>query len=220
MSEEITATTEEYLEGIYKLQQKDDVARTSDLVKLLQVAPGTVTNTIERLEREKLVKHVPYKGVQVTDDGRKIALNVIRKHRLLERLLTDILHMGWDKVHNSACKLEHAVTEDLLNSLETILDHPTTCPHGNAIPTTYGGINEEESESLTSLKPGERGLVVRITEEEPELLQYLATLNLKPQAGVEVVEKAPFNGPLTIQVLGVTKALSRDVADIVEVRKI
>lgn len=219
MSKEITAVTEEYLEGIYKLQQTGEAARTSDIVKLLQVAPGTVTNTVERLEREKLVKHVPYKGVKVTEEGRKIALNVIRKHRLLERLLTDILHMDWDKVHNAACRLEHGVTEDVVKSLEKTLGNPTTCPHGNSIPTKYGGITEEESESLTSLKLGEKGVVVKITEEEPELLQYLTTLNLRPQASVEVVEKAPFNGPLTIRVLGINRALSREVADIIKVRK-
>jgi DtxR family Mn-dependent transcriptional regulator len=220
LTEEITAVTEEYLEGIYKLQEKDGAARTGDLVKLLQVAPGTVTNTVERLEREKLVKHVPYKGVKLTGEGRKIAIDVIRKHRLLERLLTDILHMDWDKVHNAACRLEHDITEDVVKSLDKTLGHPTTCPHGNSIPTKYGGITEGESESLADLKLGEKGVVVKITEEEPELLHYLKTLNLKPQVRVEVVEKAPFNGPLTIRVLGINQALSRDVAAIIKVRRI
>ena len=220
LTEEITAVTEEYLEGIYKLQEKDGAARTGDLVKLLQVAPGTVTNTVERLEREKLITHVPYKGVKLTEDGRKIAIDVIRKHRLLERLLTDVLHMDWDKVHNVACKLEHDVNEDVVKSLDKTLGHPTTCPHGNSIPTKSGGIIEGESEFLTDLKLGEKGLIVKITEEEPELLQYLKTLNLKPQARVEVVEKAPFNGPLTVRVLGINRALSRDVAAVIKVKKI
>ncbi len=220
LNEEITAVTEEYLEGIYKLQEKDGAARTGDLVKLLQVAPGTVTNTVERLEREKLIKHVPYKGVKLTEEGRRIALDVIRKHRLLERLLTDVLHMDWDKVHSSACRLEHDLTEDVVTSLDETLGHPTTCPHGNSIPTKSGGITEGKSESLTDLKLGEKGLVVKITDEEPKLLQYLKMLNLKPQARVEVLEKAPFNGPLTVRVSGVDRALSRDVASVVKVKKI
>ncbi len=219
MAEEVTAVTEEYLEGIYRLQQRNGVARTSEIVKLLQVVPGTVTNTVERLEREGLVTHKPYKGVKLTEEGRKIALDVIRRHRLSERLLTDILHVGWDKAHKAACKLEHGITGDIAKNLEKALGHPTTCPHGNPIPTQCGGILEEKSESITNLSPREGGVIVKITDEEPDLLRYLATLSLRPGASVEVVEKAPFNGPITVEVAGANHALSRRVAAVIKVKK-
>jgi len=219
MTEEVTAVTEEYLEGIYRLQQRNGVARTSEIVKLLQVVPGTVTNTVERLEREGLLTHEPYKGVKLTEEGRKIALDVIRRHRLSERLLTDLLHVGWDEAHKAACRLEHGITDDIVKNLETALGHPTTCPHGNPIPTKGGGILEEKSEPMTNLNPQEGGAIVKITEEEPDLLRYLATLGLRPGASMEVVEKAPFNGPITVKVAGANRAVSRQVAAIIKVKK-
>lgn len=219
MIEEVTAVTEEYLEGIYRLQQSSGVAKTSEIVKLLQVVPGTVTNTVERLEREGLVTHEPYKGVKLTEEGRKIALDVIRRHRLSERLLTDILHVDWDEAHKAACRLEHGITDDIVKNLEKALGHPTTCPHGNPIPTKCGGILEEESEPIASISPQEGGVIVKITEEEPELLRYLTTLGLRPGASIEVVEKAPFNGPITVKVAGANRALSRQVAALIEVKK-
>jgi len=219
MAEEVTAVTEEYLEGIYRLQQRSGVATTSEIVKLLQVVPGTVTNTVERLEREGLVTHEPYKGVKLTEEGRKIALDVIRRHRLSERLLTDLLHVGWDEVHKAACRLEHGITDDIVKNLEKALGHPTTCPHGNPIPTKGGGILEEETEPITNLNPQEGGVIVKITEEESDLLRYLATLGLRPGASMEIVEKAPFNGPITVKVAGVNRALSRQVAAIIKVKR-
>jgi len=210
---------EEYLEGIYRLQERDGkAARTGDLVKMLQVAPGTVTNTVERLEREGLVTHVPYKGVKLTEKGRKIAINVIRRHRLSERLLTDILRVKWSEAHQIACKLEHSFTGDLVKKLEKALGHPKTCPHGNPIPTQCGGIIEEKSEPLTSLKPKARAIVVKITREEQGVLEYLANLGLMPEASFEVVNKAPFNGPITLKIGENICAISPDVAANVNVK--
>ncbi|MFQ6075230.1 MAG: metal-dependent transcriptional regulator [Candidatus Bathyarchaeia archaeon] len=219
MVREVTDVIEEYLEGIYRLQEKDGVARTSEIVKLLRVVPGTVTNTVERLEREGLVTHEPYKGVKLTEEGRRIALDVIRRHRLSERLLTDILRVEWAKAHQAACELEHGITDDIITNLEKALGHPQTCPHGNPIPMKGGGIVEEESEPLTELSPQEEGVIVKVTDEEPEMLQYLATLGLTPGKAVRVVEKAPFNGPLTVEVAGTDRALSRKMASIIKIKK-
>jgi len=219
MSEEVTAIIEEYLEGIYRLQERSRVAKTSEIVELLQVVPGTVTNTVERLEKEGYVTHEPYKGVKLTEKGRRIALDVIRRHRLSERLLTDILHVKWSEAHKAACKLEHSITSDIIKKLEKALDHPRTCPHGNPIPTMDEGIIEEKSEPLTNLDAKESGTIVKITEEKPEVLEYLATLGLMPEASVEVVEKAPFNGPITVKVGGTHKALSLQIASIINVKK-
>ena len=219
VSEEISAVIEDYLECIFKLQEKSGVARTNDIVKSLRVVPGTVTNTVEWLEKEGLVTHKPYKGVKLTEKGRKIALQVIRRHRLSERLLTDILHIEWDKVHDAACKLEHGITDEIIRPLEKALGHPKTCPHGNPIPTKCGGIIEEESQPLTALNERERGTIVKITEEKADLLRYLGTMGLVPGASLEVVGKAPFGGPITIKVGRTNRALSREVTSIIKVKR-
>ena len=219
MTAEVTAVVEEYLEAIYKLQERSGVARTSDIVKMLQVVPGTVTNTVERLEREGYVTHEPYKGVKLTEKGLRTAMHVLRRHRLSERLLTDILHMKWDKVHDAACKLEHGITDEIIKPLEKALGHPKTCPHGNPIPTKCGGIIVEESHSLTALNEREQGVIVKITEEKPDLLHYLNTMGLVPGASIEIVEKAPFNGPITLKIGGTNRALSRTVASIIQVKR-
>ncbi len=219
MMEPVTAVVEEYLEAIYRLQNKGGVARTSDLVKLLKVVPGTVTNTVERLEKEGYITHEPYKGVKLTKKGLKIALQVVRRHRLSERLLTDILHVEWDKVHDAACKLEHGITDEIIKPLEKALRHPKTCPHGNPIPTKCGGIIEEKSQPLTQLNEREQGIIVKITEEKSDLLHYLNKLGLVPGASIKILEKAPFNGPITLNVDGDSRALSRAMASIIQVKQ-
>jgi DtxR family Mn-dependent transcriptional regulator len=217
--QEVTEVIEEYLEAIYKLEEKSGAARTSDIVKNINVVPGTVTNTVERLEKEGYVTHVPYKGVKLTEKGRKVALQVVRRHRLSERLLTDILHVGWDKSHDAACKLEHGMTEEVMKPLEKALKHPKTCPHGNPIPTKCGGIMEEKSRPLVDLNKRERGTIVKITDEKSDLLQYLNSLGLVPGASVEVVEKAPFDGPITLKIGESSFALSLAIASIIQVKR-
>ncbi|RJS91291.1 metal-dependent transcriptional regulator [Candidatus Bathyarchaeota archaeon] len=217
---EVTSATEEYLEIIYKLQKKNGIATTSDLVRLLKVAPGTVTNTIARLERESFVIHEPYRGVRLTEKGQRIALRTIRKHRLSERLLTDLLNVEWEKVHEAACKLEHSISDEIAKKIEKALGHPKTCPHGNPIPTECGGIIEESSEPLSKFNVGEKGVIVKITDERRELLEYLSSINVKPDRLVEIIDKAPFNGPITIKIEGKSHALSPEIASIIEARKI
>jgi DtxR family Mn-dependent transcriptional regulator len=216
---EVTQVVEEYLEGIYRLQEKSGVARTSDIVKLLQVVPGTVTNTVERLEKEGMLRHEPYKGVKLTDKGRKIALDVIRRHRLSERLLTDFIRVDWDKAHDAACKLEHGITDDVIKKLEKALGHPKTCPHGNPIPTACGGIVEEKSEPLSTFDSKESGVIVKIKDETSEVLEYIAALGLLPGASIEIVERAPFDGPMTVKVGGANHALSLSMASIIWVKR-
>lgn len=219
MEQNVTPVIEDYLEAIHRLQEKNKVARTNDLAKMLNVALGTVTNTVERLEREGYIIHVPYKGVKLTEKGDKIALQVLRRHRLSERLLTDILHIDWDKVHEAACKLEHGMTEEILNSIEKILNHPKTCPHGNPIPSQQGKIVEEDFENLAQLDTNERSTIVKIANENQELLHYLSKMGVAPGVLVEIVEKAPFGGPITIKINKVTHALSLEVASIIKVKK-
>ena len=220
MTVEVTSAMEEYLEIIYKLQEKSGVATTSDLVKSLKVAPGTVTNTIARLEKESLVIHKPYRGVKLTEKGRRIALRMIRKHRLSERLLTDLLNVEWEKVHEAACKLEHSISDEIAKRIEKVLGHPKTCPHGNPIPTECGGIIEESSKPLSEFNMGEKGVIAKITDERRELLEYLNSLEVRPDKIVEIIDKAPFGGPITIRIEGKSHALSREIASLIELRKI
>jgi DtxR family Mn-dependent transcriptional regulator len=214
---EISPVVEEYLECIYRLEEKTGTARTSDIVKTLGVVPGTVTNTVEWMEKKGLVAHRPYRGVKLTEKGRKVALQVVRRHRLSERLLTDILHMEWGKVHDEACKLEHSLTDEVITPLEEALNHPKTCPHGNPIPTKNGGVVEEETRSLKELKAGEESPIVRISEERTELLQYLGELGLMPGVSVRVLKKAPLEGPITVGVGSASHALSPAIASIIRV---
>jgi len=219
MCAEITSTTEEYLETIYRLEQKEGAARTGEIAANLGVVLGTVTNTIEHLEGEGLVSHVPYRGVKLTSRGLKGALNVIRRHRLSERLLTDMIRVGWADVHTPACRLEHGLTDEIIKPLEKALKHPKTCPHGNPIPTKCGGIIEEKSEPLTALNEREEGTVVKITEEKADLLRYLDTMGLVPGASINVIEKAPFDGPITLRVGEAKRVLSRSMASIIQVKR-
>ena len=216
----ISKQSEEYLEAIYRLEEKTGSARTMELARLLKVAPGSVTNTIESLERRRLITHKPYKGVKLTEKGRRLALQVLRRHRLAERLLMDVLRLDWSQVHDAACKLEHAIAKDIIKPLEKALKHPKTCPHGNPIPTARGGIIEEKSEPLVDLKPKEKAIIVRITEEKPDTLQHLAKLDLKPGASIEVEHKIPFGGPITIKVDDVSHMLEHKFALVINVRRI
>ena len=216
---EISSVTEEYLECIYRLQQRDGVAKTNALCTCLNVVPGTITNTIRKLKKEGFVIHQSYKGAKLSESGRKIALNVLRKHRLSERLLTDILHVGWDEVHEAACKLEHGLTHKVVEKLDTVLGHPETCPHGNPIPTKTGFLPEWNLVMLSKLNLKENGVIVRIEEEEPEVLSYLETLGLKPGARVEITAKAPFGDHFTIRRDAKKHVLGRYVASKIWVKK-
>jgi DtxR family Mn-dependent transcriptional regulator len=127
--------------------------------------------------------------------------------------------MEWDKVHDAACKLEHSLTDEIIKPLEKALKHPKTCPHGNPIPTKCGGIIEEKSQPLIELGTGEQSTIVKITEERSDLLHYLDKLGLVPGASIEILEKAPLNGPITVKVGSTSHALSRAIASIIQVKR-
>ena len=216
----ISYQAEEYLEAIYRLEKKKGYAKTMELARKLKVVPGSITNTIESLEKRGLVSHEPYKGVKLTEKGRKVAANVLRKHRLAERLLTDILHLDWSEVHDAACKLEHALSPEILNPLENALGHPKTCPHGNPIPTKKGRVAEEESKPLTDLDAGEGGVVVKIADEKTNILKLLDSLGLMPGSFVEVEGKRSFTGPLNILVEGKRHTVEHTLAAHVHVKPV
>lgn len=219
MSSELSPIEEEYLEAVWHLEQRDKVARTSDLSQRLNVTIGTASNMIDHLEHEGLLEHEHYRGAKLTKKGQEAAISVVRRHRLGERFLTDILHLDWGMVHDAACKLEHSFSKEVTDSLDVRLGKPKTCPHGNPIPTENGEVVEEDTVALSELQPGEKASVSKVTEESTEMLHYLATLGLMPGAHVRVEAKAPFNGPLMIKIGGASYALSRDVATMICVKK-
>jgi len=184
---------EEYVEAIYRLQKRSGVAKTKELAEELHVVPGSITNTIEHLEKHGLVKHEPYKGVKLTAKGERLALNILRKHRLAERLLTDVLNAEWSDVHESACKLEHALTKKVIALLEKRLGNPKFCPHGNPIPTENGEVEEEECYPLTEVGLNVACIVAKITNEKREKLLTLANKGIKPNVPIHVIEKKPSN---------------------------
>ena len=210
---------EEYLEAIYRLESKVGFARTMDLARELGVVPGSITNNIENLERKGLVIHEPYKGTKLTENGQKIAASILRRHRLAERLLTDFLHLDWSEVHDPACKLEHALSPEILKPLEKALGHPKRCPHGNPIPTMCGGILEEKTVPLNELKAKTRGIIVKITEEKAETLKQLTELQLTPGQQVIIDDNKALDSSLTIRVGNESHTIDHDIAMVIHVKK-
>lgn len=212
MSHEFFTAPEMYLKTIYNLEWKNGAARTGDIAKILKITPGSVTNTLEVLEGKGLVVREPYKGVNLTDQGRKLALSVFRKHRLAERLLVDLLHMDWAESHEEACRLEHSISEEVANLIQKTLDDPKTCPHGNPIPDENGSVIPMKSDALSNLENGEHATVSMIPDESTELLHYLSTLRMVPGAKIAIEEKAPFKGPMLVKVGDNSYPISLDVA--------
>ncbi|MEM3476217.1 MAG: metal-dependent transcriptional regulator [Candidatus Bathyarchaeia archaeon] len=217
----ISPAIEEFLEAIYKLQKDEGCAKTTQLAKLLNVALGTVTNTVEKLERLNLIVHIAYKGVKLTKKGEALALSIIRRHRLSERLLADFLCVEWDEVHEKACLIEHGISDEVASLIEKKLNYPKTCPHGNPIPTQDGHIEEEkELILLTKLKPQEKFTIIKITEEKSELLKYLKKHNLTPGSAAEVVSLHPLNDSILINVNDESCCLTQQAASRIWVKKL
>lgn len=219
MATEVSSSIEEYLEHIYKLQERDGCARTRELSEKMGVTLGTITNTVEMLEREGFVQHRPYKGVRLTEEGRRIALNVVRRHRLAERLLTDILQLDWSKAHEAACRLEHGLTDDVVKPLGKVLGHPKTCPHGNPIPTKCGETVAKRCRRLIDLKPKESGTIVKFTEEDHDLLQHLRLLGFKPGVSVRVEKRIESKDCVLLKLNNVAHELRSEIASTIWVRE-
>ena len=185
---------------IYELVQRNGVASTNEVATTLGVAAASVTGMIRRLAAQGFLDHAPYRGVQLTDAGRRAALRTIRRHRIIETYLTEVLDYPWDRVHDEAERLEHAASDELIERLAAALDHPTADPHGAPIPTAEGDVDERRHRTLADLASGERARMVRVSDKNPSLLRYLAEIALVPGAEVEVLAKAPFSGPITLRV--------------------
>jgi DtxR family Mn-dependent transcriptional regulator len=207
-----------YLQTIFRLTDTRGEARTKVIADTLGITMGSVTNTIRGLQRLGLVKRRAYHGVTLTPEGRRIAVKMLRRHRLAERFLTEKLGMEWSEVHDIACRLEHSFTDDMIEPLEKLLENPTTCPHGNPVAANLSGRGDERP--LPEWPPARKGIVSRVTEEKTDLLRYLASLGLTPGTEIRVDERAPFNGPILVRVRGSRYALGREVAERIRVKSV
>jgi len=205
-------SVEMYLKSVYELAGDDNLAPISALAQRLSVSIVSATEMVHRLNRRGLVEHTPYKGVALTDDGRLRALRVIRRHRLWECFLVAHLGLPWQQVHDSACQLEHATSDEVTEALAIYLHAPTICPHGNPIPTADGHVPPSADRRLCDWTPGEAGVIARVYPESALLLSYLAAHAITPGAPITFDEVAPFNGPLLVTVGGRTLALGREIA--------
>jgi DtxR family Mn-dependent transcriptional regulator len=208
-----TPIVEEYLEAIYKLQAAGKALGTTELGKELKVSAASASEMTDRLVEKGLAEKVRDKGIRLTRKGQRAALVLIRKHRISERFLVDVLGMDWKDVHDEACRLEHAISPEVESRMDMLLGSPATCPHGHPIPDRLGRTAEEPARPLSRLKRNQSGTIAKIAEEQRSLLEYLATLGMMPGSDVKVEQVAPFDGPLLVRVKGATYALGRTIAE-------
>lgn len=206
---------EEYLEAVYRLEREGPGVTTSGLASELGVAPASVSGMLKKLTNDGYLEHVARGEVKLTRKGLEIGVRVLRRHRLAECFLTDILGMPWDEVHEEACMLEHAISERVELRLLDVLGDPKNCPHGHPIPPKDLSDPVREGFPLAQLDRGAHATVSGVTEEVPEILRYLAEVGLRPGASVLVSEKAPLGGPLTVEVAQQTHAISLELARMV-----
>ena len=191
---------ENYLTAIFRLTRETSTTSTSALAEHLGLAAGTVTGMLKRLSEQGLVEHVPYYGAQLTERGRSQALNLVRRHRLIEQFLVQVLGYAWDGVHAEAERLEHAVSDELVDRMAAVLGHPAEDPHGAPIPTNGEPFEEPLLPCLEDLEVGGGAVLRRVPDEDPEALRYLARIGLVPGAELTLMERTPCRGPLRIRV--------------------
>jgi len=208
----LTRSVEDYLKSVFHLTSQGGFATTSDIAEMLEVAPPSVSGMMKRLSETGLIEHVPYRGVQLTPQGRRAALQMIRRHRILESYLTSKLGYDWGDVHVEAERLEHAVSEKLIERMAEALGEPRYDPHGAPIPTAAGEIEEAELVTLADARVGATLVLRQVGDEQPDRLRYLAEQGLTPGARLEVVERQPFNGPTTVRLGMETRVVGQELA--------
>lgn len=199
---ELTRSTEDYLKAIYELEKATGAAQTSAIAEALAVAPPSVSGMVKRLSESGLLDHVPYRGVQLTAAGKQAALRMVRRHRIVETYLTQKLGYDWDSVHEEAERLEHAVSDELVERMAMALGNPRYDPHGAPIPTVAGQIEQPENLPMSEVPVGKIAELRMVSDKNSERLRYIASLGLRPGVSFEMVGRQPFQGPVTIRVAG------------------
>jgi DtxR family Mn-dependent transcriptional regulator len=209
----MSSAIEDYAKAIYALQSRDDEpVSTNALAERLGVTAASASGMVKRLCELGLVDHAPYRGVTLTEDGRRVALEVMRHHRLLELYLVQSLGVPWDRVHAEAEVLEHVLSEELEELIAVKLGDPTHDPHGDPIPTRDLEIEEVPTQTLQSLAGGARGTFSRVSDSDPDMLRFLAERGIAPGDTFEVIEKQPFDGPLFVRFGDEVHVLGGDLA--------
>jgi len=195
----LSKSIEDYIKIIYRLEADNERATTQRIAQQLGVRMASVTGMIKHLAAENYLKHKPYYGVKLTEKGRRIALTMIRRHRLIELFLHQTLGLDWDEVHDDAEVLEHAVSDQLIEKIYTFLGNPQFDPHGAPIPGVDGSIQPLKGAALSDCKPDEKGKIVHVSDSDPEFLRYLSRIGLKLKSPFRVLDRAPFDGPITLR---------------------
>jgi DtxR family Mn-dependent transcriptional regulator len=212
----VSESAQDYLKAIWKLERTGEMSTTA-LADALGVSPASATAMLKKLASLGLVVHERYHGATLTPAGERMALEVVRHHRLLELYLMQALGLSWDQVHEEAERLEHHLSDQLEVRIDRALGFPTRDPHGDPIPTPELMLQSDEMVCLSDLEAGSMTVVRRVPDGNPELLRYLATLGLVPAEAVTVVDQAPFDGPVTVEVRGARHAIGRSLAAQIEV---
>jgi DtxR family transcriptional regulator, Mn-dependent transcriptional regulator len=212
----VSESAQDYLKAIWKLQRADEMSTTA-LADALSVSPASATAMLKKLATLGLVVHERYHGATLTPTGERMALEVVRHHRLLELYLMEALGLSWDQVHEEAERLEHHLSDELEARIDRALGFPTRDPHGDPLPSPELLLQSDEMVCLSDLDAGSMTVVRRVPDGDPELLRYLATLGLVPAEEVTIVEQAPFDGPVTVEVRGARHAIGRSLAAQIEV---
>jgi DtxR family transcriptional regulator, Mn-dependent transcriptional regulator len=196
----VTDAVQDYAKAIYSLGARLQApVPTSAIAERLGVSTASASAMVKRLVEQGLVSHEPYGGVELTEDGRAVALEVLRGHRLLELFLATHLDVPWDRVHAEAERLEHAISDYMVERIAAKLDDPTRDPHGDPIPSADLTIDDQPTSSLEAMHPGDQGIFVRVSDSDPEMLRYLDERGIGIGDRVEVVEHQPFDGPITVR---------------------
>jgi len=198
----LTRSIEDYLKAIYELEQDGSPAQTSAIAGALEVAPPSVSGMVKRLSEAGLLQHVPYRGVQLTQEGRRVALRMVRRHRVVETYLTTKLGYDWDSVHEEAERLEHAVSDELIERMAMALGSPRYDPHGAPIPARDGTIETPSCIALSEIPVGGVAELRMVSDKDAQRLRFIGSLGLKPGVSFEVLARQPFRGPTTIGLTG------------------
>ena len=208
----LSQSVEDYLKAIYLLETEDEPATTNNIAESLSVSSASVTNMFKKLAKLKLINHKSYRGAELTQAGEKIALEVIRHHRLLELYLKEMMGYSWDEVHDEAEKLEHHISEQFEDKIAELLNDPTHDPHGDPIPSKEGVVPQMASLAITDAEENTPYIIGRVRDQDPELLRYLEKSGIIPGVKLTVLEKAPFDGPVKIMLEDKETTIGNSVA--------
>lgn len=208
----LTASVEDYLKAIYELEGYGGAAGTKEVAAALGIAPASVSGMVRRLAEQGLISHQRYRGVRLTDAGRRAALGTLRRHRVIEAYLAEALGYPWDRVHDEAERLEHAASDELVDRMAAAIGEPETDPHGAPIPARDGTMDERRLASLDDLPPGTQARIQRVEDDDPARLRYLGELGIRPGAPVRIVDRAPFGGPITLRVARAERLIGSELA--------